>query len=331
MAATAGPVTIDTELLQAAGKVTVRVDPNCKQATMVVSTRDTEGTSAEAVQRATLTQNRDGVLSAKVSGPSNGGTTISGNGIVINGRGGGMTIGNISGGSISTGRNGIQISGYNGPITVNGVQINSNGSGVNVTPAASPIEITAVVPPGSALSARTQSADIEADGLSTVDARTQSGDVSVDAAWTVRADSQSGDVSVDWVQDLDAKTQSGDIRIGWAQGQVNAKSQSGDVQIQQFAGGSAQANSMSGNARVHVTAPHGDGPRIVRASSMSGNATITAENAQVEQNLNAQATSMTGRASSPRPAAARPLHQNDGSRQYNQAMPGRSANNSRGY
>jgi hypothetical protein len=61
----AGPVTIDAELLQHAGKVTVRVDQQCQQATLVVSTRDEQGPAAGAVQRATLNQSANGVLSAK--------------------------------------------------------------------------------------------------------------------------------------------------------------------------------------------------------------------------------------------------------------------------
>lgn len=334
MAATAGPVTLDTELLRTAGKVSVRVDPNCKQASVVVSTPDTEGPSAEAVERATLTQDRDGVLSARVAGTSNGGMTInSGGSMHISGGGSSF---NFSGGSINTGANGIQISGFSGPIMVNGVRIDGNGSGVNVAPAVSPIEVTAVLPPGSVLTARTDSADIEADGLSVVNAQTRSGDVHVGSAWTVNANSQSGDVSVDWVQDIDAKAQSGDVSVGWAQGNVSAKAQSGNVDVRQFAGGTAQANSMSGNARIHVVAPNADAPhagqqRIVRAGAMSGNAHITADNAQVEQLLNAQATSMSGRASAPQPAPTRPLHQDGGARQFNQQMPGRSSGQGQGY
>jgi hypothetical protein len=323
MADRAGPVTIDTELLRSAGKVTVRVDPTCKQASIVVSTPDAEGPSAEAVQRATMTQNRDGVMSAKVAGTSRGGTTISGNGMVIQTGGRGISFG---------GGNDIQISGFSGPITVNGVQINGPGSGI---PTVSPIEVTAVVPPGSALIARTESADIQADGLRVVDAQTQSGSVDVPAAWSVNASAQSGDVSVGWVQDLDAKTQSGNVSVGWAQGQVSAKAQSGNVNVRQFAGQTAQVNSMSGNARIHVVAQPADAPqageqRMVRASAMSGNAHVTAENAQVEQNLNAQASSMSGRSSAPQPAATRPLHE-DGARQYNTQMPGRASRESQGY
>lgn len=333
MADTAGPVTLDTELLRTAGKVTVRVDPDCKQASVVVSTPDTEGPSAEAVERATLTQNRDGVLSARVAGTSNGGMTINAGGGSMQISGGGSSF-NFSGGSINTSGNGIQISGFSGPIMVNGVRVDGNGA--NMAPAVSPIEVTAVLPPGSVLTARTDSADIEADGLSVVNGQTKSGDLHVGSAWTVNGSSQSGDVSVNWVQDIDARAQSGNVSVGWAQGNVSAKAQSGNVDIRQFAGGTAQANSMSGNARIHVVAPNADAPhagqqRIVRASAMSGNAHITADNAQVEQLLNAQATSMSGHASAPQPAPTRPLHQDGGARQFNQQMPGRSSGQGHGY
>lgn len=311
VADTAGPVTIDAELMRSAGNVTVRVDPNCTQARLEISTADTEGPSAEAVQRATLGQSPDGVLSAKVEGTSNGAV-------------------------INTGSNGIQISGYSGSIMVNGTQINGNGSNLTVSPAPSPIEVTAVVPPGSALSARTQSADIEARGLNTVDARTQSGDVNVDSARTVSAETQSGDVSVGRVQDLDARSQSGDVSVGRAEGEVRAKTQSGNVSVDRFAGGTARANSMSGNARIHVVDPAANGPRIVRADSMSGNATISTSSEGVAQNLNADATSMTGRASAPPRASTAPLHQSgqgatqdQGARPDHQ-MPGRQSPTTRG-
>ncbi|TCC10286.1 DUF4097 family beta strand repeat-containing protein [Kribbella soli] len=311
VADTAGPVTIDAELMRSAGNVTVRVDPNCTQARLEISTTDTEGPSAEAVQRATLGQSPDGVLSAKVAGTSNGAV-------------------------ISTGHNGIQISGYSGSIMVNGTQINGNGSNLTVGPAPSPIEVTAVVPPGSALSARTQSADIEARGLDTVDAQTQSGDVNVDVARTVSADTQSGDVSVGRVQDLDARAQSGDVSVGRAEGEVRAKTQSGNVSVDRFAGGTARVGSMSGNARIHVVDQAANGPRIVRADSISGNATISTSSEGVAQNLNADATSLTGRASAPPRASTAPLHQSGQSGQSSQGarpdhqMPGRQSPTARG-
>jgi len=307
VADTPGPVTIDAELMRSAGKVTVRVDPNCTQARLEISTADTEGPSAEAVQRATLGQSPDGVLSAKVAGTSNG--------------------------SVITTGNGIQISGYSGSIHVNGVQINGDGS---ATPAPSPIEVTAVVPPGSVLSAQTQSADIEASGLDIVEAQSQSGDVRVDTAQNVAAETQSGDVSVDRAQKVDARSQSGDVRVGRAEGDVRAKTQSGNVSVDQFAGGSARAGSMSGNARIHVVDRAENGPRIVRAESISGNATISTSSEGVAQNLNADATSMTGRASAPPRASTAPLHQSGQSSQSGQGarpdhqMPGRQSPTARG-
>lgn len=304
VADTPGPVTIDAELMRSAGKVTVRVDPNCTQARLEISTADTEGPSAEAVQRATLEQNSDGVLSAKVAGTSNG--------------------------SVITTGNGIQISGYSGSIQVNGVQINGDGS---ATPAPSPIEVSAVVPPGSVLSARTQSADIEASGLDIVEAGSQSGDVRVDTAQNVAAETQSGDVSVDRAQNVDARSQSGDVRVGRADGDVRAKTQSGNVSVDQFAGGSARAGSMSGDARIHVVDRAENGPRIVRADSISGNATVSTSSERVAQNLNADATSVTGRASAPPRASTAPLHQSgqsgQGARPDHQ-MPGRQSPTVRG-
>lgn len=316
-AAQAGPVTVDARLLQQAGKVSVVVDPNCKRATLRISTPDTRGPSADLVDRATLQQSTDGVMSAKVEG-----TGAGNGGITIQSGSGNISIGRVNGAVFSTGNRGISISGVSGPIMVNGVRIDPSNGGVDASEPASDIEVTAVLPPGSALTAQTTSAGIEATGLSTVEARTQSGDVDVKSAWSVNASTQSGSVAVGWVQDLDVRTQSGSVHVDWAQGQVQAKAQSGSVNVRQFAGATATVGAMSGNASIHVVAAHQpmDGQRIVRASAMSGNATVTAASPDVEQTLNAQATSMSGRASAPQPAATRPMHQG-GARAYQQ-MPG---------
>jgi hypothetical protein len=106
--------------------------------------------------------------------------------------------------------------------------------------------------------------------------------------------------------------------------------------VDRFAGGTARANSMSGNARIHVVDPAANGPRIVRADSMSGNATISTSSEGVAQNLNADATSMTGRASAPPRASSTPLHQSGQSGQSGQGarpdhqMPGRQSPTVRG-
>jgi hypothetical protein len=224
-AATTGPIVVDAALLRHAGRVVVRADPMCKQATLTIQTADEDGPSADAVRSASLRQTPDGVeTSVRGNGSSSGGVTISGGnfGVVSTGRGvtvNGMQIGSMAGGDVY----------------VNGVRISGAGGNINVSQGASPIEITAVVPEGCTLRGRTDSADIEATGqLNRVDATSVSGDVSIDRADNIKA-----------------KTTSGDVHLGRTE-LVSAHSVSGDVTIDDF-GGSARAETVSGDVRVHAT------------------------------------------------------------------------------
>lgn len=117
---------------------------------------------------------------------SGGGTFIAGNnyGTVV------QTVGNNYGSMVA-------VSG--GDMTFSGGRFQFNGGGtVNVIQGSSPIEITAVVPEGGSITARTQSADVVADGAFTaVSASAQSGNVRAPGQTErVTASTQSGDVDV---------------------------------------------------------------------------------------------------------------------------------------
>lgn len=128
-------------------------------------------------------------------------------------------------------------------------------------------------PEGSALEARTRSADVEASGrLGDVSVQTASGDVHLrrvdgrlstkSASGDVRAEfvagratvqSASGDVELGEVQgDLRVNSVSGDVSVGVAEGDVSATTVSGDQAHENVAGGSVAVNSVSGDVRVAV-------------------------------------------------------------------------------
>ncbi|WP_424864064.1 DUF4097 family beta strand repeat-containing protein [Streptomyces sp. MMS24-I29] len=257
-----GPVLIDTELLGTDGVITVRTDPARKEAEITIRTADETGDSADAVRGADLRWDSRGTLVAHAQGKgsiSGGGTFIAGDnyGVVqsVQNNYGSMVM--VSGGDLNLGSSGFRF---------------QSGATINAARGASLVEIVAVVPEGSSVIARTQSADVIAEGtLATVSASTQSG--------TVRACGQT--------EQFTASTQSGDIRLGRTD-VVEAKTMSGDVTIRDF-GGTAQLNSMSGDIRVHATAG-GD----ITAKTMSGDVTVTATEQAVNDDLDVRANSMSG-------------------------------------
>ena len=285
-AETTGPVTIDASLLGHGGVISVRAEADCERATLVISTADEDGPAADAVRDATLRQSATG-LNATVhgkGGTSGGGTTI----ITGGGRRGGViqsVVSNNYGSTIQIGGNFVA-----GDMVVNGVRITGNAT---VVQGSAPIEITAVVPPGSKVIGHTQSADIEAIGsFALVSGHTQSGDLRVDDAEKVTASTQSGDVTVNKAADISAKTQSGDVHLNITD-VVDANTMSGDIHIRDF-GGTARLKTMSGDIRVHATAG-GD----IDASTMSGDVDVTATQAALDENLDVRPRSMSGRINIP--------------------------------
>jgi hypothetical protein len=280
-----GPVTIDATLLGHGGTITVRTESDCERATLTVRTADEEGAAADAVREATLRQSDTGLhASVEGKGGASGGTTI------ITGGGNHGTSVFQSFGTITGSVTGMTIVG--GDVVVNGVRVSGN-SGTTVINGSSPIEITAVVPEGSSVIGRTQSADVITEGtLLNVTGNTQSGDVRTGHVAKVRAATQSGDVVIAQAAHISAKTQSGDIRLGRTD-VVEGDTMSGDIRIADF-GGTARLKSMSGDIQVHATAG-GD----VSARTMSGDVNVTATEAALDGDLDVQANSMSGSVRTP--------------------------------
>ncbi|MEV7595506.1 DUF4097 family beta strand repeat-containing protein [Streptomyces sp. NPDC089922] len=290
-AETTGPVTIDASLLEHGGVISVRAVAGCDRATLTVSTTDETGVAANAVREATLYQ-QGGTLSVSVRGKGGsgaGGTTI----ITGGGRGRVQTIiANNSGSSIQIGGNfyGGNIVSGSSEVWINGVQV--SGSATVVTGAA-PIEIVAVVPPGSTVIGHTESADVEAIGsFARVSGDTQSGSVRADVAEKVTASTQSGSVTVTKAANINARTMSGAVQLNMTD-VVDAHTMSGAIDIRDF-GGTARLKTMSGAIRVHATAG-GD----IDANSMSGSIDVTATQAALDELLDVRPRSMSGRISVP--------------------------------
>lgn len=276
-----GPVLIDAQLLGAGGVVTVRTDPGRMAAEITIRTTDETGDSADAVRDADLRwDTRDGALVAHVQGK--GGTTIVGGGVFI----GGTNVSFVQ--NVHTN--------YGSTVVISGGDLNFSGRGrAVVAPPASAIEIIAVVPEGSSVTARTRTASVIADGeYAAVTATTQSGDVRVPRrAGRATAATQSGDVAIADAPHLKARTESGSIRLGCTN-IAEAHTMSGDIAIGDF-GGTAQLQTISGGIRVHATVGG-----CLTASTMSGDIEVTATDHALEAGLDVRANTMSGGVDIPR-------------------------------
>jgi hypothetical protein len=140
------------------------------------------------------------------------------------------------------------------------------------------VDTKVYLPDGSALRVKTSTAQTRVRpgpfGLGEVTFASQSADVTVPKAMTLDVTTQSGDVEAGAVGDVSARTQSGDIDVDWANG-VIAQTQSGDVTVQGVTG-TVQANTQSGDVRVHVLA-EGVAVKRVTASTMTGDVRVRGE------------------------------------------------------
>ncbi|MFF5809085.1 DUF4097 family beta strand repeat-containing protein [Streptomyces sp. NPDC012746] len=280
-----GPVTIDAALLGYAGTITVRAESDCERATLTVRTADEEGEAADLVRDATLRQSGTGGLYASVQGK--GGSTSGGTTIIT---GGGRRV--VQSFGVITGSvTGMTVIGGN--VTVNGVRIGANANGATIITGASPIEIIAVVPEGSSVIGRTQSADIITEGaLLNITGHTQSGDVRTGHVAKVLASTKSGDVVVDRAAHISAKSIGGDLRFGRTD-VVEAETVGGDIHIADF-GGTARLKTVGGDIRVHATAG-GD----INARTVGGDIDVTATEAALDDNLDVQSNTVGGRVRTP--------------------------------
>ncbi|MFI0742808.1 DUF4097 family beta strand repeat-containing protein [Streptomyces sp. NPDC021100] len=293
----AGPVLIDAQLLGAGGTVTVRTDRYRQAAEITIRTADDTGDSADAVRTAALRWDSRGALVAHVH--STGGTSGAGTVITGNSSGAVQTIQANGSSVIVMSGSGLHLGGSGSRFHFHG------GAAVEVIGGASPIEITAVVPEGSSVTARTHSADVTADGrFAAICASSRSGSIhALGQAEQFTANTRSGDIGVENVPHLNVTAQSGSIRLGRTD-LVEANAMSGDITIRDF-GGTARLHTMSGDIRVHATAG-GD----LTAATMSGDITVTATEQAVNDDLDARATSTSGDVRLPQ----RRPHRTDGPR-----------------
>ncbi|MFF8506427.1 hypothetical protein ACF07L_38185, partial [Streptomyces anulatus] len=224
VAETTGPVTIDAELLGHAGLVTVRAEADCTRATLTIHTDDESGPAAEAVKAATLRQSGTRLWADVQGNGDNSGSTI-----VIGGNTVVQSVGTLHGSmtGLVIGGSGAIVGGniVGGDVVINGVRV----GGGTVIQGSSPIEITAVVPEGSSVQGRTQSASILALGaLLNITTKTQSGSVQTEHVSRVEAKTQSGSITVEQAANIDAQSQSGSIRLGRTD-VVTAKTMSGSI------------------------------------------------------------------------------------------------------
>lgn len=210
-----GPVTLDVDLT--AGDIRVHVEDR-PHAEVIVSTRDDEGPSADAVHDTRISESGDR-LTVRVPRTSGAG------GVVIQGGRGVSSIVSTGGASF------VQVGGVVGDVWVNGVRISGGGA---VVVGGSPIVVEARLPLGSSLAATSTSTDVEATGR-LVAARVQS---------------VSGDITLDAVDRPDLRTTSGDIEIAALHGDADLAAVSGDIRVHADVPCRVRANTVSGDVRV---------------------------------------------------------------------------------
>ncbi|MFJ2709065.1 DUF4097 family beta strand repeat-containing protein [Streptomyces sp. NPDC087428] len=261
-----GPITIDAELLGLGGIVMVRTKRTITNAEITIRTADDSGDSADAVRAADLRWDQRGALVAHVRGKGGGSNSQT----VITGGGRGrvtQVVSNNSGSTVIMSGGNMSFSG--GTVVVNGRVV--SGAGSTVIIGGSTVEIEAVVPEGSSVIGRTDSADVTADGtLASVSGSTQSGDVTVGDSPNIVARTQSGDVRLGRTDVVDAHTMSGDIKIKDFGGTAKLKTMSGDIDVHATAGGDIDAKTMSGDIEVTATQAALDDFLDVRPHTMSG-------------------------------------------------------------
>lgn len=125
------------------------------------------------------------------------------------------------------------------------------------------------VPAGSAVSAQTESGELELIGkLGDADLRTASGEVSVDAVDGARVRTASGDVRIGTVGgDCRVSTASGDVEVGDGGGRVQVETASGDVELGTVSG-EVEVSTASGDVSV------ADAGAELRGRTLSGDVRI---------------------------------------------------------
>lgn len=261
-----GPIVLAASLLGIGGRITVEASKTCTRATVTLRTKDETGPAAEAVRSGDLGQ-EGGMLVARVSGESQETDGITQTIVIGGGRTPITQTSTVVSGNVVTG------------MTIVNGRVISGGNTIKPQPVA-PVEIHAVVPAGSSVSAQSDSAALHTSGvLAQVTADTQSGNVEVYQADVLRARTMSGRVEIGRVADTDVSTMSGRINVSGVFGTAKLHTMSGSISALGMAGGR------------------------IDADTMSGRIDITATSRAIEQGLRVHARSMSGRVSIPRQCA----------------------------
>ncbi|MGI5322051.1 DUF4097 family beta strand repeat-containing protein [Actinomadura nitritigenes] len=290
-----GPVALSLDL--PAGDIRVITDPSRTLAEVTVTAHGDDPAVHDAVRNAVLHwYEPTGNLTVRVNLPATSGVTVvGGTQTVIGNHGatvvqsfGDIPVGMTVTGAVFSGDGIVNVGG--GRVTVNGVEITGSGA---VLPGGR-VQITALVPEGTSVTAATRSASMECAGeFAEVDFTSTSGDLAAGGVGALRAKTTSGDVHATVVDGIAAATSvSGDIYLGRAD-DVTASTTSGDVTVNDFAGRAALA-SVSGDVRVRAA----EGGTIT-ARSVSGDVTVTATGTALAEGLTVNATSRAGRVTTP--------------------------------
>lgn len=130
--------------------------------------------------------------------------------------------------------------------------------------------------PLGAVSVTTDSADVQAEDVASIDARTRSGKLSVDVSrGPVRMKTKSARIQVGWVGgEVRVATVSGRIVIDEARGTVSTKTVSGAIDV--FVTGRSAVTVETVSGRIRVSVPEGVKPEV-RHRSVSGRRRVEIE------------------------------------------------------
>jgi hypothetical protein len=222
-----GPIALD--LAMNTGSIRVVVDPELKQARMVLTTEATSGPSADAIRDTTvsLTGQNLRVRVPDIAGGMGGSTTI---------RVGGNTMTFSGGNGVQIVNGNVHITGHGGgKVFVNGREVTATGPAGD---AVTPISAVVYLPARSVAAIGTHSAN-------TVVAGTLA---------RLEYDGNSGTLTAERVGDLEAVVTSGSVIVGEVSGPLDINLTSGSVNVGAYSGHLARLNLTSGSVRMAATA-----------------------------------------------------------------------------
>ncbi|MDJ0345544.1 hypothetical protein QMK19_33910 [Streptomyces sp. H10-C2] len=237
-AAAAGPILAAVQADM--GEVLVTIDPAATVARVVISTKDAEGPSADAVRRTRITQdgNRLSITVPEVEG-SNVGVSVYGSGNFIQ---------NVT--SVGRGQTMTGVTIVNGRVISGGI---SGGSAV-----VSPIEVRVTLPAGSGVRMNGRNANLTVSGvLAALDYSGHNGHIRTGVVGRIKVRTHNGHTDADVVQEwADIEGHNGDTEIGTYSGTAaRLITHNGSIRLaaSPAASGQIEARSYNGNIRLHGT------------------------------------------------------------------------------